>query len=171
MKLFDLTGKAALITGGGRGLGRAMARGFAEAGADVFICARTEGELISAQDEIQGATGRRVAYATVDMADRAAVTALAQEALAVMGRIDVLVNNAGINRPQPIDEIVDADWDTQLEVNLSGAMALTRALVPPMKAREWGRIIHISSVLGIGSKEARNAYSATKAAVSGLVGC
>ncbi len=168
MKLFDLTGKVALITGGGRGLGRAMARGFAEAGAEVFICARTESELASAAKEIGEATGRRVAYATVDMEDRAAVKALAERALTEMGRVDVLINNAGINRPQPVDELVDEDWDTQLEVNLSSVMALTRAVVPQMKERQWGRVIHISSVLGVGSKEARNAYSATKAALIGF---
>ena len=168
MQLFDLSGKVALVTGGGRGLGRAMARGFAEAGADVFVCARTESELAAAQKEISEATGRKVAYAVVDMADRAAVKAAAAQALSEMGRVDVLVNNAGINRPQPIDEIVDEDWDTQVEVNLSSIMALTRALVPQMKERQWGRIIHISSVLGVGSKEARNAYSATKAALIGL---
>ena len=75
MQLFDLSGKVALVTGGGRGLGRAMARGFAEAGADVFVCARTESELAAAQKEISEATGRKVAYAVVDMADRAAVKA------------------------------------------------------------------------------------------------
>lgn len=145
-----------------------MARGFAEAGADVFISARTESELASAQKEIIEATGRKVIYATADMADRGAVKVLAARAMDEMGRVDVLVNNAGINRPQPIDEIDDGDWDTQIEVNLSSVMALTRALVPQMKQRQWGRIIHISSILGVGSKEARNAYSATKSALIGL---
>ena len=168
MNLFDLTGKVAFITGGGRGLGRAMARGFAEAGADIFISARTESELASAQHEIREATGRKVAYTTADMADRDAVKALAETALQEMGCIDVLVNNAGINRPQPIDEIKDEDWDVQMEVNLNSIMTLTRALVPQMKERQWGRIIHISSILGVGSKEARNAYSATKSALIGL---
>jgi NAD(P)-dependent dehydrogenase (short-subunit alcohol dehydrogenase family) len=85
-----------------------------------------------------------------------------------MGRVDVLVNNAGMNKPQPIDEIDDATWDVQMEVNLSSVMRLTRAIVPQMKERRWGRVIHISSVLGLGSKEARNAYSATKAALIGM---
>ncbi len=168
MQLFDLTGKVALITGGGRGLGRAMAMGFAEAGADLFLCARTETELIATQQAIVRATGRKVAYAVVDMADRESVRHLAATALKEMGRVDVLVNNAGINRPQPIDAIDDEDWDIQMEVNLNSVMTLTRALVPQMKERGWGRIIHISSVLGVGSKEARNAYSATKAALIGL---
>ena len=65
-----------------------------------------------------------------------------------MGRVDILVNNAGSNNPQPIDEIVDEDWDRLVELNLSSCMALTRALVGPMKERRWGRIIHISSIMG-----------------------
>jgi NAD(P)-dependent dehydrogenase (short-subunit alcohol dehydrogenase family) len=85
-----------------------------------------------------------------------------------MGRVDILVNNAGSNRPQPIDQIRDEDWDTILELNLSSVMALTRALAPQMKARRWGRIIHISSVMAFISREGRNAYSATKAALTGL---
>ena len=104
----------------------------------------------------------------VDVSDREQVKQLAVAALDRMGKVDILVNNAGINRPQAIDAIDDDDWDTQVEVNLSSIMALTRALVPQMKERKWGRVIHISSVLGVGSKEARNAYSATKAALIGM---
>ncbi|MBV9125975.1 MAG: SDR family oxidoreductase, partial [Planctomycetes bacterium] len=89
-------------------------------------------------------------------------------ALAQMGRIDILVNNAGTNIPQPIDEVRDEDWDRVMETNLNSIMVLTRALVPQMKARRWGRIIHISSVMGFISKEGRNAYSATKSALLGL---
>ena len=166
--LFDLSGKIALITGGGRGLGRAMALGFAEAGADVFICARSEDQLISVKKEVTAATGRQVEYAVTDMSQRPQVKQLAVTALGAMGKIDILVNNAGINRPQPIDQINDDDWDTQIEVNLSSIMCLTREIVPQMVERKWGRVIHISSVLGVGSKEARNAYSATKAAVIGM---
>ena len=167
-RLFDLSGKVALVTGGGRGLGRAMALGFAEAGADVFICARSEDQLASVKTEVSSETGRKIEYAVVDMSHRDQVKNLAQSALETMGKVDILVNNAGINRPQPIDQIDDADWDTQIEVNLSSIMCLTRELVPQMKGRKWGRVIHISSVLGVGSKEARNAYSATKAALVGM---
>jgi len=167
-KLFDLSGKVALVTGGGRGLGRAMALGYAEAGADVFLCARSEGELQSVQQEIVATTGRKAEYAVVDMNRRPEVKQLAKTALGRMGRVDILVNNAGTNKPQAIDEIDDETWDMIMEVNLNSIMCLTRELVPQMKERGWGRIIHISSVLGVGSKEARNAYSATKAALIGL---
>ena len=85
-----------------------------------------------------------------------------------MGRVDILVNNAGSNTPQAIDKITDEAWDRIVELNLSSCMALTRALVPQMKERRWGRIIHISSIMGLSSKEERNAYSATKSALFGL---
>ncbi len=166
--LFDLSGKVALVTGGSKGLGKAMARGFAEHGADVFICSRHEDELKAAQAEISEGLDVKVEYRVTDMTDRAEVKALAQDALSRLGKVDILVNNAGSNKPQPIDEIQDEDWDTILELNLSSIMVLTRELVPQMKARQWGRVIHISSVLGLGSKEARNSYSATKAALIGF---
>src|SRR6187402_3455250 len=150
--LFDLTGKSALVTGGSKGLGRAMARCFAEAGADVFISSRHEDELKAAAAEIkQGLTGQ-VEWMAADMVDRAQVRALADEATKRLGKVDILVNNAGSNTPQAIDEITDEAWDRIVELDLTSCMALTRALVPGMKQRKWGRIIHISSVLGLGSK-------------------
>ena len=93
---------------------------------------------------------------------------LAQFALEKMGRVDILVNNAGMNAPQAVDAITDDTWDRVLEVNLSSVMALTRELVPQMKTRRWGRVIHISSIMAQVSKEGRNVYSATKAALIGM---
>ncbi|MCS7046813.1 MAG: 3-oxoacyl-ACP reductase FabG [Gemmataceae bacterium] len=166
--LFKLTNKVALITGGSKGLGKAMARGFAEAGADVIISSRHEDELRTALAEILEGTGRRGYYFVADMARRNEVRQLAQFCLDQMGRVDILVNNAGTNHPQPIDQIKDEDWDRVLEINLNSIMVLTRALVPQMKARKWGRIIHISSVMGLVSKGGRNAYSVTKSALIGF---
>jgi NAD(P)-dependent dehydrogenase (short-subunit alcohol dehydrogenase family) len=167
-KIFDLSGKAALVTGGSKGLGKSMARGFAEAGADVMICSRNGDELRAAAAEIGAGLSVKVEWMVVDMADRAQVDALAAESLRRLGRVDVLVNNAGSNVPQAIDAITDEVWDRILELNLSSCMRLTRALVPQMKERKWGRIIHISSVLGLGGKEGRNIYCSTKAALLGL---
>jgi NAD(P)-dependent dehydrogenase (short-subunit alcohol dehydrogenase family) len=167
--LFDLTGRVALVTGGNKGLGKAMARGFAEAGADVLIASRHEDELKSALDEILAGTGRRGAYCVTDVSVRSDVKKLAQFALEKMGKVDILVNNAGMNAPQAIDAITDDTWDRVLEVNLTSVMALTRELVPQMKQRKWGRVVQISSVMGQVSKEKRNVYSATKAALIGMV--
>jgi NAD(P)-dependent dehydrogenase (short-subunit alcohol dehydrogenase family) len=166
--LFNLTGKVALVTGGSKGLGKAMARGLAEAGADIVISSRHENELRPALEEILRGTDRKGRFVVADMSKRDQVQALAKTALDQMGRVDVLVNNAGTNKPQAIDAIDDADWDNVLEINLSSVMVLSRALVPQMKQRRWGRIIHISSVMGFLSKEKRNIYSATKAALIGL---
>ena len=166
--LFDLTGRVALVTGGSKGLGKAMARGFAEAGADIVISSRHEDELRSAIDEVGQATDGRRAYIVADMTNRDDVKRLAADAVKHFGRVDIVVNNAGGNLPQSIDTINDADWDRLIELNLSSCMALTRALVPQMKERRWGRIIHISSIMALASKEGRNAYSATKAALIGM---
>jgi NAD(P)-dependent dehydrogenase (short-subunit alcohol dehydrogenase family) len=167
-KLFDLTGRTALVTGGNKGLGRAMARGLAEAGADVFIASRHEGELKTALDFILSGIGRKGGYAVADVSVRDDVKKLAHTAVERMGKIDILVNNAGMNAPEAIDAVTDAVWDRVLEVNLSSVMALTRELTPGMKERRWGRVIHISSIMGQVSKERRNAYSATKTALIGL---
>jgi len=166
--LFDLTNRVALVTGGNKGLGKAMARGLAESGADVVIASRHENELKIALDEILAGTGRRGAYLVADMASRDDVKKLARFALEKMGKVDILVNNAGMNAPQPIDAITDETWDKVVEVNLTSVMGLTREIVPQMKSRRWGRVVHISSVLGQVSKEKRNAYSATKSALMGL---
>lgn len=166
--LFDLTGKVALVTGGSKGLGQAMARGFAEAGADIVICSRHADELEQALPEILKGTGVRGRAFVTDMTDRQDVERLAASALEAMGRVDILVNNAGSNVPQMIDEIEDEMWDRIVELNLTSCMSLSRALVPQMKQRKWGRIIHISSVMGLASKAGRSCYSATKAALIGM---
>lgn len=166
--LFDLSGRVALITGGSKGLGQAMARGLAEAGADVVISSRHENELKPALAEILAGLSVRGDYVVADMTRRDEVARLAQTALDKMGRVDILINNAGGNLPQPIDEITDDKWDQILELNLTSCMALTRALVPGMKERRWGRVIHLSSIMGLVGKEGRNSYSATKAALIGM---
>jgi NAD(P)-dependent dehydrogenase (short-subunit alcohol dehydrogenase family) len=166
--IFDLTGRVALVTGGSKGLGKAMARGLAEAGADVVISSRHEDELKAALEQILEGTDRKGAYVVADLSKRPEAGRLAEEALRKMGKVDILINNAGTNKPQAIDEIDDKVWDEVLELNLNSIMALTRALVPQMKERRWGRVIHISSILGFVSKGKRNVYSATKSALLGM---
>jgi NAD(P)-dependent dehydrogenase (short-subunit alcohol dehydrogenase family) len=166
--IFDLSGRVALVTGGSKGIGRAIAGGFAAAGADLFLCARNEKPLQAAADEIREDTGVRVEYTVADMAVRNNVDQVAAEALGQFGKVDILVNNAGWNIPQAIDEIRDEDWNYCVDLNLNHVMALTRALAPQMKERQWGRVIHISSIMGLASTPKRNAYSATKAAIIGM---
>ena len=165
---FDLTGKVALVTGGSKGLGREMARILVEAGAQVVICSRHENELIAACQDIAEGDAQRIVYEVCDLAKREEVDRLAEAAVGRFGKVDILVNNAGSNCPQPIDEIKDEDWDRIMELNLTNIMRLTRALVPDMKKRRWGRIIHLSSVLGLGGKEGRGIYSSSKAGILGL---
>jgi len=166
--LFDLRGRVALITGGSKGLGKAMARIFAEAGADIVICSRHQDELQAAVAEITADTQVRAQYYVTDMTQRDQVTRLAEQSLAEMGHIDIVVNNAGANIPEEIDQITDENWDRMLELNFSSGMVLVRALVPQMKQRQWGRILHISSIMALASKPGRSIYSATKAALIGM---
>jgi NAD(P)-dependent dehydrogenase (short-subunit alcohol dehydrogenase family) len=166
--IFGLKGRVALVTGGSKGIGKGIARILAEAGADIVISSRNEQELETALQEILKGTQGRGFYVAADLTRREETELLALSALEAMGRIDILFNNAGVNHPEPIDEVTDEKWDRSLELNLSSCMALTRALVPQMKERKWGRIIYISSIMGLASKEARNSYSATKSALIGL---
>ncbi|HID74436.1 MAG TPA: SDR family oxidoreductase [Planctomycetaceae bacterium] len=166
--LFDLSGRVALVTGGSRGIGRAIAGGLAQAGADVFLCGRTGETLEKAARQIREQSGVRAGCLVADMSRRDDVTRLAEAATSEMGKVDILVNNAGWNIPQAIDEIRDEDWDFLVELNLTSCMALTRAVVPGMKQRRWGRVIHISSIMALASTPGRNAYSATKAALIGM---
>jgi NAD(P)-dependent dehydrogenase (short-subunit alcohol dehydrogenase family) len=166
--LFDLSGRVALVTGGSKGLGKAMARIFVEAGAKVIISSRHEDQLKKTAAQISEGNKANVTCLVADMTKREQVKKLAAEAVAAAGHVDILVNNAGSNEPQAIDQITDDAWDRIIELNLNSCMALTRALVPQMKERRWGRVIHISSIMGLASKDARNAYSATKSALLGL---
>jgi len=166
--LFDLRGRVALITGGSKGIGQAIARGFAEAGADVVISSRHEDDLRAAAADIRHGLDTGVATIVADMTKRDDVKRLAETAAHAFGRIDILVNNAGTNRPQQLVAIEDEDWDRIVELNLNSCMALSRCIVPEMKQHRWGRIIYISSIMGLSSFPGRAAYSATKSALIGL---
>ncbi len=165
---FDLTGRSALVTGSSKGIGRAIATIFAQAGADVMLSSRHEDTLAATASEIRQNSGARIEYFVADMNRRDDTLRLADAAVATLGKVDILVNNAGNNVVQQIDEIRDADWDRLLEMNLTSCMVLTRALVPGMKERRWGRVIHISSIMALASTPGRNTYSATKAALVGM---
>ena len=166
-ELFDLTGKVALVTGGSKGIGQAMARGLAAAGADIVINSRSREEMEEAMKYILEGTDRRGHCVVADLFNRDDTIGLAKESLEVMGRVDIVVNNAGTNIVSPVDKIVNEDWDRLVELNLTAPMILVRELADQMKERKWGRIVNISSIFGMCTKNERGSYSATK---SGLIG-
>lgn len=166
--LFSLKDRVSLVTGGSRGLGKAIARAYTRAGSNIAICSRKEDDLKDALDEILEGTDVRGEYFVSDLSRREEAEQVAKNVLEAFGRVDILVNNAGTNIPEPIHEINDENWDMTMELNLNSCMALTRALAPQMMERRWGRIIYISSIMGLASKAGRNSYSATKSALIGL---
>jgi 3-oxoacyl-[acyl-carrier protein] reductase len=167
-QLFSLKGRTALITGGSKGIGKACARGMAEAGANIAISARHENELKQAKEEIGKGLDVKVEYFVADMNDRDQVKKLADDVLGKMGRVDILFNNAGSNKPQNLVDTTLDVWDSILELNFTSCMLLSKYIVPQMIERKWGRIIYTSSVMALASNAARGLYSGTKAALIGM---
>jgi NAD(P)-dependent dehydrogenase (short-subunit alcohol dehydrogenase family) len=165
IQLFDLTGKAAIITGGSKGLGKAMAAGLASAGADVLVTSRHEDEAAAAAQEISRDHGRRAVGMAADVASQTDVEAMVQRALTEFGRIDVLINNAGINIRGPIDELSHEEFQQVQQINVNGLWLACRGVVPHMKQAKGGRIINLASTLGVVGLENRTPYAASKGAV------
>lgn len=161
-----LENQVAVVTGAGRGIGRAMALKFAGAGADVVVVSRTVENSEKVAAEIR-ALGRKAWAYAVDVADAAAVNAAAEQILAATGKVDILVNNAGVTRDGLLMRMADADWDTVLNTNLKGAFLVTKAFVRSFIKQRSGRIINISSVIGLIGNAGQANYAASKA---GLIG-
>ena len=155
-----------MVTGAGRGIGRAIALKFADEGADVVVVSRTAENSEKVAAEIR-ALGRRAWALAVDVADGAAVTAAAEKILADTGKVDILVNNAGVTRDGLLMRMSDADWDTVLNTNLKGAFHFTRAFFRTFAKQRAGRILNISSVIGLIGNPGQANYAASKA---GLIG-
>jgi 3-oxoacyl-[acyl-carrier protein] reductase len=162
----QLTNQVAVVTGAGRGIGRAIALKFASEGADVVVVSRTQENSEKVANEI-GALGRKAWAFAVDVADSAAVSAAAGKILADCGKVDILVNNAGVTRDGLLMRMSDADWDTVLNTNLKGAFFVTKAFSRAMIKARSGRIINISSVIGLIGNAGQSNYAASKA---GLIG-
>jgi len=141
-----LKDRVAIVAAASRGLGKACARELAREGAKVVICARHEGELIAAVEEIQAATGAEVRYMVVDLTDDAQIRHLADETLRRYGRIDVLVTNNGGPPPGYLDNLDDAAFQTGYERTLMSAVRLIRSVLPAMRLQQWGRIVNITSI-------------------------
>ena len=165
-----LQGRVALVTGGGRGIGRAIALAFAAEGAKVAVTARTAAELEEVVAAIRNHGGTAAAL-TADVADREAVRGLPGRVQEALGPVEVLVNNAGIGSsadPRPVLEYDDAFWDLTLAVNLTAPYLLCKAVLPGMAARRWGRIINVASVNGRIPSLHAAAYVASKHGLLGL---
>jgi NAD(P)-dependent dehydrogenase (short-subunit alcohol dehydrogenase family) len=163
-----LESKVAVITGGGRGIGRAIALKFAAEGAAVVVAARTVSEIESVVREVRDAGGRAAAVAA-DVADEKQCENLIRAATAEFGRVDILVNNAGEYGPvKPIEEITPAEWDRVVAVHLRGAYLLTRMVLPPMYARGSGAILNISSLSAKSAFAWGSPYAAAKAGMLGM---
>jgi len=165
-----LKGKAAVVTGSTSGIGLAIARGLAGAGADVMINGFGEAAAIEAERTgIESEYGVRARYNGADMSKGDEVAAMIAAAEAEFGKVDILVNNAGIQFVSPIEEFPLAKWDAIIAINLSAVFHATRAVVPGMKARKWGRIISTASAHSIIASPYKSAYVATKHGVNGLM--
>lgn len=164
-RAFDLTGRTALVTGSGQGIGRALAAGLAAAGATVVVHGRDAGKAARAADEIASATGARTLSAVFDVTDAAAVDAGIAAVEAELGTPDIVVNNAGIQRRAPIAEFTDADWHDLVETNLTSAFHLSRRVARGMIERGSGKLIQIGSVQSLLARPSIAPYAATKGAI------
>ena len=158
-----LANKVAVVTGAGRGIGRAVALAYAKMGADVACVSRTEENSAKAAAEVE-ALGRRAWAVAVDVSDTAAVNAAAGKILDDAGRVDILVNNAGVTRDNLLMRMSEEEWDTVINTNLKGAFNFTKALTRPFIKQRSGRIINIASVIGLIGNAGQSNYAALLAA-------
>ena len=165
IKLFDLTGRAAIITGGSKGLGAAMAEGLASAGANVLLVSRNLAEAQAAADEIASGYGVKTVAFQADVSNPEDVDAMVAKAIAEFGQIDILFNNAGINIRGPIDELSYEEFQKVQDINVNGVWLCSRAVAPHMKKQDKGRIINMASTLGLVGLANRTPYATSKGAV------
>jgi 3-oxoacyl-[acyl-carrier protein] reductase len=167
MKYKDIKDKVVVITGGSRGIGKAIAILLAENGADVIVCARKEDELIKVSDLIKSRNGK-CEYVIADISDEGQVAKLAANTMKIHGRVDILINNAGVGRYKRFIDSTSEDWDTIINTNLKGVFLCSRAFVPFMITQKSGYIVNIIS--GAGKSPMRNLsiYCASKFGLAGL---
>jgi NAD(P)-dependent dehydrogenase (short-subunit alcohol dehydrogenase family) len=165
---FSLVGRTALITGGSKGLGYAMAEALASAGASVAICSRTPGEAQSAAIDLAAKSGAKITGYCADVTDQASVSALIEQVNADFGSIDILINNAGVNVRKPTLELEEEDFDYVMDVTVKGSFLCSKAVIGGMMERKWGRIVMLGSIMSHVSIAGRTAYASAKTAVLGM---
>lgn len=163
--LFNLDGDVALITGASRGLGREITTALAEQGADCVIGSRNAEQIRRVAGEIAGATGRQVIGQALDVTQRGSVEQFVARAMEQFGKVDILVNSAGVNVRAPIEQIRDEDWELIQKVNVTGVFYCCRAAAPIMVKAGYGRIINIASALSVVTLKGRVSYCSSKGAV------
>ena len=163
----SLKDRTALVTGGGRGIGRAIALALAREGARVAVAARSVSEIEQVAAEIV-ALDRRAIFLPLDVSDRAALATLPERVAQELGPVDILVNNAGLFASGPVVRTLDAEWDALMTVNATAPFLLSRACLPSMVGRGYGRIVNVSSVAGRTGLKNGGAYAASKHALIGL---
>ena len=162
--MFDLTGKVAIVTGGNGGIGLGMARGLAAAGATVVVAARNAAKSAEAIKVLEG-LGGTASHAEVDVRDEASVRAMAEAAVRRHGRLDILINNAGINVRKPPDEISLSEWTSVIETNLTSAYLCSHAAYPHLKRAGAGKVVNIGSMMSIFGTAYTPAYAASKGGI------
>jgi NAD(P)-dependent dehydrogenase (short-subunit alcohol dehydrogenase family) len=165
---FRLDGKTALVTGGTKGLGLAMARALAEAGANIALCSRHADEARQAAAQISEATGRRAAGFEADITRSDSIARLAADIAGALGPVDILINNAGCNVRKPVSELTEDDWDLVVDTSAKGSFLVSKAFMPGMIERKWGRIVMLGSIMSFVSLPGRAAYATAKSALLGL---
>jgi len=165
IKLFDLKGKSAIITGGSKGLGLAMAAGLASAGANIMLVSRNLDEGEAAAKELFNTYGVKCLAFSADVSDQKQTEAMAKAAMDAFGKIDILINSAGINIRGPIDELTLDDFSKVMDTNVTGTWLCNRAVTPFMKDAKKGSIINLASTLGIVGLANRTPYTSSKGAV------
>ncbi|MCI0659475.1 MAG: SDR family oxidoreductase [Acidobacteria bacterium] len=168
MKLFNLDGRRALITGGAKGLGRVIAQALAEAGAEVAVASRNEADCLQAAKEIAESTNRRATGFALDVTDADKVLRLKTDLENGFGHIDILVNNAGINIRGPIEEISEADFESVISTNLTAPFLCSKVFGPSMCERGWGRVINLGSIMSVVALSGRVTYASSKAGILGM---
>ncbi|MDA7878201.1 SDR family oxidoreductase [bacterium] len=165
IRLFDMTGQTAIVTGGSKGLGKAIAEGLASAGANIALVSRNQSEAEAAANEIAETYNTQTLGLQVDVTQQPAIEAMVTKVAETFGRIDALVNNAGINIRGPIDELTLEQFREVQQVNVEGIWIATRAVLPIMKQQKQGRIINLASTLGLVGLANRTPYATSKGAV------
>lgn len=165
MDCFRLDGRTALVTGGNRGMGKVFCRALAEAGANVALCCRHEEQAAAAAEEIGRATGRKAIGIRADITNQNDIEALVNQTLNTFGRIDILINNAGINIRHPAENFPDEEWIRVLEINVISTFRCAKAVGRHMLKQGYGRIVNIGSMMSLVGLPERTAYATSKGGV------